>query len=358
VVLKIRCPSRPHSTTIKCEIEWGLFCRILADVLRFAVVGVGWFGSKRISALNKIKDASIEWIVDLDKHRGAEAAHNANSKYTPDLSVALDDSRVDCVLVCTPNMDHPRVVIEALRNNKHVLCEKPLARNVSEAQMMLDAAKLSSSFLKTGSNHRYFPNVAKAFDLIKSKKIGDPIFFRGSIGHNGDLLKGRWFWDADLAGGGTFLDNGCHLLDICRELLGEFNRCMGMVSTTFWPVSPLEDNGFSMYRSSTGRTAMIQSSWVEWYGYMYFEIYGSEGFVIVDSRRANKTLYGKRGEESTTLFDYSDIAPRSHELELIDFISHIRDNTQPLPSGYDGLRVLQMVQALYDSSRDGKEIIF
>jgi len=330
----------------------------LADILRFAVVGVGWFGSKRITALQKIRDASIEWIVDLDKERGSEVAKEANCYFTSDLKRAVTDPKVDCVLVCTPNVMHPKVVIKSLENGKDVLCEKPLARNVTEAQAMVDAAKKSEGFLKTGSNHRYFPNVARAFELIDAKKIGEPIFFRGSIGHNGDLLKGRWFWDAEAAGGGTFLDNGCHLLDICRELLGEFNRCMGMVSTTFWPVAPLEDNGFSLYRTTTGKTALVQSSWVEWYGYMYFEIYGSEGFVIVDSRRANKTLFGKRGEESTTLFDYSDVPPRSHELEIRDFMDHVRRNEQPLPSGDDGLRVLQMVQALYDSSKSGKEIYF
>ena len=125
------------------------------------------------------------------------------------------------------------------------------------------------------------------------------------------------------------------------------------------PVAPLEDNGFSLYRSPLGRTALIQSSWVEWNGYMYFEIYGLEGFIIVDSRRANKTLFGRKGEESTTLYDYSDMAPRSHEFsEILDFMKHIRKNEQPKPSGEDGLRVLQMVDALYRSSKEGRRITF
>jgi predicted dehydrogenase len=223
---------------------------------------------------------------------------------------------------------------------------------------MVDATKSSKAFLKTGSNHRYFPNVMKAMELLKSKRIGDPIFFRGSIGHNGELLRGRWFWDPQASGGGTFLDNGCHLLDICRESLGDFQQCMGMISTSYWPVKPLEDNGFSLFRNSLGKTAMIQSSWIEWYGYMYFEIYGSEGFVIVDSRRANKTLFGRKGEDNTTLYDFSDVPARSHELELIDFMQHVRKNEQPQPSGEDGLRVLQMVDALYRSSAEGKEVRF
>ena len=152
------------------------------------------------------------------------------------------------------------------------------------------------------------------------------------------------------------MDNGCHLLDICRELLGEFNQCMGMVSTTFCPLLRLRIMVFHCIGVRSGKTALIQSSWVEWYGYMYFEIYGSEGFVIVDSRRANKTLFGRRGEESTTLFDYSDVPARSAGGDL-DFMNHIRKNEQPKPSGEDGLRVLQMVDALYRSSKEGRRII-
>ena len=74
-------PKSP-SAIIICEISFSYLPQILADVLHFAVVGVGWFGSKRISALKKIKDASIEWIVDVDKDRGSEAAKEANANYT------------------------------------------------------------------------------------------------------------------------------------------------------------------------------------------------------------------------------------------------------------------------------------
>lgn len=330
----------------------------MSDTLGFVVVGAGWFGAKRIAALKKIKEASIEWIVDFDHEVGIEAAKSVDSEYTSDLEEALSSGAVDCVLVCTPNKTHPEVVIRAIKHGKHVLCEKPLARNVQEAKMIVDAAKNSSSLVKTGSNHRYFPNVMKAMEILREGQIGEPIFFRGSIGHNGEALQGRWFWNPELAGGGTFLDNGCHLLDISRELLGDLNECVGMISTTFWPVSPLEDNGFALYRNSEGKTALVQSSWIEWFGYMYFEVYGTEGFVIVDSRRTNRTLVGKRGEDHTTVYDYSDIPPKSHELELLDFMQHIRNGSQPRPSAEEGLRVLEMVDALYRSSEQGIRVRF
>lgn len=328
------------------------------DNLGFAVVGAGWFGSKRIAALQKVKDASIEAIADLDRTAGEQAAKQAGCRYVKDAEEAISSQKVDCVVVCTPNKMHPDIVVKALKHDKHVLCEKPLARNPEEAELMVKAARRSRAFLKTGSNHRYFPNVMRAMELVKKGTIGDPVFFRGSIGHNGELLKGRWFWDKDLAGGGTFLDNGCHLLDISRVLLGDLDSCTGTVNTAYWPISPLEDNGFALYTNRKGKTALVQSSWIEWYGYMYFEVYGTDGFVLVDSRRANRTLVGRRTDDYTTVYDFSDVPPRSHEAELVDFMQHVRKGEQPNPSGEDGLRVLQMVYALYRSSAEGKSISF
>lgn len=330
----------------------------MVDTKSFAVVGVGWFGNKRISALTRISSAEIKWIVDINADRAKQVANEVGSEYTTDIDVALSDAEIDCVLICVPNKYHTETAIRALRSGKHVLCEKPLARNSNEAEMIVRIAKESKSFLKVGSNHRYFANVMKGIELIQKGNIGDPMYLRGSIGHNGELLKERWFWNHDIAGGGTFLDNGCHLLDIARVIFGDFNKCIGVVNTYYWPVKPLEDNGFGLYCDENGRTALVQSSWTEWDGYMYFEVYGTEGYVIVDSRRANRTLLGRKDRSDVELFDFSSYPANSHELELRAFIESIDQNTQPLPDGNDGLRIIQMVEALYRSSEQGRMVFF
>ncbi|MCX5998865.1 MAG: Gfo/Idh/MocA family oxidoreductase, partial [Chloroflexi bacterium] len=254
-----------------------------------------------------------------------------------------------------PNKFHPSVVVPALNQGKHVWCEKPLARNPAEAIEIVQAAIGSGRFLKVGSNLRYFPSVLKAKDLLDSGAVGDVLFVRGWIGNSGWQL-GSWYSDADVIGGGTFLDNGSHLLDIYRWFLGEPTECVGCISTSHWPVAPLEDNAMGIFKFASGRLAFLHSSWTEWAGYMYLEIYGREGYIRVDNRQSDclVVLGGKNG--SREVFDFSKQPPQSYDLELSDFVASVQRGRQPLPSGFDGLRAVQMAHGIYESSLSGKAI--
>lgn len=327
----------------------------MSKKLVFAVIGCGRFGSLRAKKLNENKDVNLKYVVDINKEKAEKLAQELKCEYFTDYRDVIIKDDVDCILVATPNKFHAPITIASLKNKKHVLCEKPLARNTIEAKKMVDTASENGVFLKVGSNHRYFPNVQKAKELIDKNAIGKLLFLRGWIGHEGERLKGSWFWDKEISGGGTLLDNGCHLLDISRWFLGEFDECMGYTGTTRLSIKPLEDNAFGFFKTIDGKIAFIQSSWTEWSGYMYFEVYGTEGYIFVDNRFCNKTIYGQKNGKSQ-VFDFSLQPPQSYDLEIKDFINAIKENRQPLPSGFDGLRVIQMVHAVYESAKKGSKI--
>lgn len=323
--------------------------------LRFSVIGCGRMGLRRtdlitnhpLSELRCIEDCNSEIAVKIGEKYGCYSCSGWEN--------AVNRSDVDCVMVSVPNKYHHEIVIAALEAGKHVFCEKPLARNPIEAHEMVESAIKSKRFLKVGSNLRYFPNVLKAKELVETGEIGHTIFARGWIGHAGWQI-GTWYSESDIIGGGTFLDNGCHLLDLYRMFLGEVESCTGLVSTNLWPIAPLEDNGMALFKFTNGSTAYIQSSWTEWEGYMYLEIYGSEGLIRIDNRGQSCTTTIRKKDGSTRLFDYSKESPRSYLLEFDEYIKSIISNRQPVPSGFDGLRVVQMVNAVYESSRLGKTI--
>lgn len=327
----------------------------------FCVVGCGGFGSRRINAIRKI-GAEIACLADVDEKLVSGLAREVGCEYCTDYREAVQKDDVDCVIVATPNKFHAPVAITALEAKKHVVCEKPLARNPGEARAMVDTAKRNGMFLKTGSNLRYFSNVKKAKELMDRKAIGKPLFVRGWIGHDGKKILHAWNVKRDMAGGGTMLDNGAHILDLFRWFMGNFSDCFGYVQTLQMPVE-VEDNGMGVFRTEDGRMAFVQSSWTEWSGYMYMEIYGSDGSVIIDNRGERVANTGKWLVSSSTIlttkegtrqvFDYSTEPPQSYELELADFIDCIKNNRQPMASGHDGMKVVEMVDAIYNSSRTG-----
>lgn len=332
--------------------------------LSFAVIGCGGFGSRRIEALRKI-GSEIACLVDVDEKRVSDLAREIGCEHYTDYREAMIRDDVDCVVVATPNKFHAPITVAALKAGKHVICEKPLARTSKEAQEMVEAAKRNKVFLKTGSNLRYFSNVKKAKELIEGSAIGKPIFIRGWIGHDGKKVLHAWNVKKDIAGGGTMLDNGAHILDLFRWFMGDFSDCFGHVHTLQMPIE-VEDNGMGVFRTGDGRMAFIQSSWTEWSGYMYMEVYGSEGSVIIDNRGERMADTGKWFVTSTAahttkdgtrqVFDYSTEPPRSYELELKDFIDCVGARRQPTASGYDGMKVVEMVNAIYESSKTGRVV--
>ncbi|MEO0294168.1 MAG: Gfo/Idh/MocA family oxidoreductase [candidate division WOR-3 bacterium] len=325
--------------------------------MRFAIIGAGSFGLKRISAITAIPErAELKVIVDSDLEKAKSIASKYNCEAFKDYREILSRDDIDSVIVATPNKYHCEISKAFLSVGKNVLCEKPITRTVEEAQELVETVKTSKAFFKTGSNHRYFPNVQKAKELIEQNKIGRIIFARGWIGNNGDYVKGKWFWDREISGGGTFLDNGCHIMDIFRWFLGEFCECKGYIVHDFWPTE-VEDTGFALYKTVDGKICFLQSSWIEWSGYMYMEFYGENGFIFVDSRFCNKVSVGRRDGYFET-FDFSSLPSISHKMEILDFIEKVENNLQPTPTAYDGMRVLKMVHALYEAARNNETVRF
>lgn len=327
----------------------------LESKLGFAVIGCGRMGQRRIGLVRGNPLADLVCVEDCDGDIARKVGEEAGCDHCSGWQNAVSRPDVDCVFVSVPNKFHHDIVIAALEAGKHVFCEKPLARNGIEAEEMVRAAARAGRFIKVGSNLRYFPSVLKARELVDGGEIGDIVFARGWIGHSGWQV-GTWYSDAEIIGGGTLLDNGCHLLDLLRWFLGEVESCTGFASTSYWPISPLEDNAMALFRFRKGTMAFVHSSWTEWSGYMYLEIYGSKGLVRIDNRGRSCIASMSKKDGQSAVFDYSQEPPTSYVLEFDEFVNALRDNRQPLPSGFDGLRVVQMVDGVYRSSHLKQEI--
>jgi len=213
-----------------------------ATRLSVAVAGCGYFGSKRIQACAQVpNDIELRAIMDLDNALASKAGAKAGVQHFTEFGELLANSEIDAVILAVPNNMHGPMTVQALEAGKHVLCEKPLAINPGEAERIVDAAESSGKFVKTASNHRFFPTVTKAYELYKSGIIGEILSFRGAIGNDGGLTHDSWFWKKEVAGGGTFIDNACHLLDIARMFMGDFSMCLGQVANLYWKQAEVED---------------------------------------------------------------------------------------------------------------------
>ena len=155
---------------------------------------------------------------------------------------------------------------------------------MKEAETIYDLSKKSKTIFQMGSNHRYFESVMYAKKLVNNNEIGDVLSFTGRIGHDGERLKNSWFWDKELSGGGTLLDNGCHLLELSRYFMGDFTSGGGSISNSYWKNISVEDTANGFFQTKDGKTASIFCSWRLLSGYFFFELNGTNGYINVDGR--------------------------------------------------------------------------
>jgi predicted dehydrogenase len=300
-------------------------------------------------------------VADLQKEAMARFASSLQTEGTQDWQAVTSHPQIEAVVVATFNKGLLPVTLEALKNGKHVLCEKPLGRNTGEAQQMVQAAARHNRILKAGFNHRHHRALWQAHELAQAGKIGPLMSIRAAYGHGGRLgYDQEWRGNADLAGGGELLDQGVHLVDLSRWFLGDFVQVSGMLGTWFWKIAPLEDNGFALLRTATGQIATLHTSWTQWKNLFRFEIFGQDGYLLIEglggSYGMERLTLGLRRPESGApdekIWEFSgpDV---SWQAEWEEFKAAIGEQRQPLGNGHDGYQAARVIDAIYESAKTG-----
>jgi predicted dehydrogenase len=342
------------------------------------IIGAGLIGRKRAGALIKSDCSRLIVISDINKKAAESLAQEFNGEVETDWEKVVNKTDIDVVIVATFNKFLAPISTAALKNKKHVLCEKPLGRNSEEAKTIIEIAKKSGVVLKTGFNHRHHPAIYKAKQLVDNYEIGNIYYLRCIYGHGGRPgYEKEWRASKDLCGGGELLDQGVHVVDLFRWFLGDFNEVYGQISTFYWNME-VEDNAFAIFRTKKGQVAMMHTSWTQWKNKFLFEVFGEKGYLIVDglggSYGPEKLIIGKRKKqlerEKMEIRDSIQYAGGPPDEEIIEypepdiswveewkeFVSAIKGNREPLGSGYDGLMANKMIEAVYQSAKLNKPV--
>ena len=323
--------------------------------LRFAVIGCGLIGRKRVLGL---KAAQIAYTCDVNLQRAQDLASLASGcKAVEDYRVVVGDGSIDAVVVSTLNASLAPITLAAVQSGKHVLVEKPGAINPGQLREIQSAAALTGAKVRIGYNHRFHPALQKARALIDSGALGPLMFLRGRYGHGGRKGYDReWRADPKLSGGGELIDQGVHLIDLAGWYLGEFAQVDGHAATSFWDM-PVDDNAFLSLRTAGGQTAWLHVSCTEWKNLFSLEIYGRDGKIAIEGlggsygleRLSFYKMLPEMGPPDTTIWEY----PRGDDswaAETAEFIRDIRENRTPQPGLAEAIRTLRIVEQIYQKS--------
>lgn len=329
-----------------------------ADALSFGLIGCGDIGQLRARAVTKAGHR-LTAVSDVDGKKMAQAARHGAAQFA-DWRALVGRLDVDAVIVSTPPILHDEMTVRALRTGKHVLCEKPLARNPDECRRMLNAATETGRVLATGFNYRFYPSFRLAREWLHAGRIGELSHVRSYGGYSvHDQPKVH---EAEVVGGGALHDIGIHLIDLTRWFLGEVESVQGLATRSVWNFSGCEDNAFVLLRGAAGRVATVHASWTEWGRYQFVielvgrsgriragcfpmvaELLSSDGPGLPVKRTLERFPLDFLGEH---LRSYRWVVVKSFIQELDAFARLVRGEASDIATGADGARAVEIAYSV------------
>lgn len=293
----------------------------------------------------------------------------------------LDD--VDAVDICTPNKFHSEIAVAALEAGKHVFCEKPDAISVSEAQRMADAAERTGRTLMVMRNNRFRPDVQFLKRYIDAGQMGDLYTGRcGWIRRRGIPGAGGWFTTKALSGGGPLIDLGVHMIDLAIYLMGN-PRPVAVSGATYRKFADaggasdsvhsafgekkaggtfdVEDLATGFVRFDNGATLQVEVSWASNIADEgnFVELRGSKAGAHLASGeplRVFTEIEGTLCDLLPRVRDENKKGPGQHGLHLYHFVDVLRGRAQPINTPRDGVDMIGILSAMYESADTGREV--
>lgn len=298
-------------------------------------------------SLMKLDNVELVGIFDDDLTRGKEVAEKYQTAYydSQDAFLALD---MDAVIICSENIRHKEMVLNAAKAGKHILCEKPIATNLADAQEMIDVCEDNGVILQIAFPVRFSTPIQQLKELIDQGELGEIVAFRTT---NRGQNPGGWFIEEDLSGGGAVLDHTVHMVDIMRWYLGhEITEVRAIVDSYFHGVD-IDDAGLLTLEFENGVIASHDASWSRFneyptWGDVTIEVVGTKQTVKVDALKEHFRLFTSGQKSLSNVFYGNDM-----DFGLIrDFVDCVEKRREPSITGMDGLKALEVALAAYESS--------
>ncbi|WP_207711604.1 Gfo/Idh/MocA family protein [Sulfobacillus harzensis] len=320
--------------------------------MKVLMVGAGTMGRVHAQAWAEIDEGELVGVVDPDPACGASLARSASVPAFASLEEALGVMAVDVVDVCVPTYLHRATVEQALTAGCHVICEKPMALNLDEAQSMIDAATRARRQLLIAHVVRFFPQYALARQRVKNGAIGEVGTARTFRG--GAYPVGWQDWYGDPNKSGTLAtDLLIHDIDFLRWTFGEVQRVYAK------SLNVKGDHVLVSLRFANGLIAQCEGSWAYPAGFSYaFELAGREGLIAFDSRqsRAIEVWESTAPLAPRVAIPESPLVQSPYVAELEHFLAVIRDGVEPRVTAEDAFRALELSMMVRRSWETGQPV--
>jgi UDP-N-acetylglucosamine 3-dehydrogenase len=306
--------------------------------LKMAVVGVGFWGRNHVRVLSELPDVELVAVCDVDQQRTAMVAEKYGLKAYSDSAKMYEEEELDAVTLCVWSTLLSEEALKALKAQKHVLVEKPMARSSAEARKINNVAKVKNLHLTVGFIERFNPAVRRLKEALAEGKIGSPV----SV-----TIRRVTKWPERIGDVGVVKDTAIHDIDIVRFIFDEDPMSV-YARAGHLRHSKFEDYAQIMLSFSNGKSAFLEANWLTPYKIRKLTVTGSDAIISLDYITQEMTIE-TLGQTLTPRYEFEEPL----KLELQHFVQCVINNKTPLVSGLDGWKALKIAESALKSAKNG-----
>jgi UDP-N-acetyl-2-amino-2-deoxyglucuronate dehydrogenase len=335
--------------------------------VKFVLLGAGSIAGKYVTAVDNVPGASIAGIVSRTSEKAEQfAKKHGLDHFSDSLETLAETVDFDAVIIATPSGLHADGAIRSAKLKKHILSEKPLDITIEKIDAMTAACQSASVKLGCAFQHRTAPHNKAAYDVIQAGKLGKIYIanaflkkFRGQDYYESAAWRGTW----ELDGGGPFIQQAAHTLDLMVWMMGPAKSVFARTATIAHDIE-VEDMGHALVEYKNGAQGVLEASTIIKPGYPNrIEIHGEKGSIILtDGEIVDWSVEGVEPPKFESISNASGIkdpmaiGTRNHERIITDFIEAIKHDREPMIPPASARLSVELILALYESARQGKPI--
>jgi predicted dehydrogenase len=342
-------------------IGWGIIgCGVIAPFHARAVAAAG---------------ARLVAVVDEVEERAAKLGAEFGVEAMTDLAAFLARPDIQAVSLCVPSGLHGALGAQAAEAGKHVLCEKPIEITLAAVDHLIATCRARGVKLGVISQHRFGPSMIRIREALAAGRFGRLLFGGAAIPWyrtQGYYDSGAWRGTWALDGGGCLMNQGVHYIDLLQWVMGPVERVVARAATVAHQIE-VEDLALAILQFRNGALGLIQGTTAIYPGLPErLEIAGEGGTVVLTAgtltawefkdEKGEAGAYGSKlaagGVASATgAADPTAISASTHAAQIADLIAAIREDRDPAIPGEAARRPLELILAIYQSAREGREIL-
>ena len=340
------------------------------EKLGFGLVGTGMSGDFMAKELTFVDGGELVAVCSRNEAnvRGFAKTHGARHWFT-DYRRLVEHEDVDVVVVSVPTGLHADVTIAASNAGKHALVEKPLEINLERADRVIGVCRVNKTKLGVVFQMRFGVVAATLKAAMDSGRLGR-VFLADAVDKSSRTAayyaSAAWRGTKALEGGGCMMTQSIHVIDLLQYLMGPVRSVMGRVATHVHDIE-VEDTATAVVNFESGATGIIEStSSVRTALKSRLELHGDGGTVVANAQYDKFLVWDVKGDEGRVevernfeLIDIDDpwAYPQTRQrIQLQDMVDAIREDRDPVLTGEDARVSLAIIMAIYDSSREGREV--